>query len=171
MRVNPDGSIPPHRPMCFGCGPDNPAGIGLRMRVDGDCVRAALVFDERHSGAPGLAHGGAVAAALDDLFGGVLVALEAPAVTANLNVDFKAPVPLGKELALTARCTAMNGRKLTFHATVELDGALLAEATALFVRVDLAHFEAASATIPDAWRGWASREPEAAGAPLDRECA
>jgi len=171
MKVDPDGSIPPHRATCFGCGPDNPAGIGLRMRVDGDDVRADLVFDERHGGAPGLAHGGAVAAALDDLFGGVLVVLESPAVTANLNVDFRAPVPLGKELALTARCTGMNGRKLTFHATVELDGALLAEATALFLRVDLAHFEAAHGPIPNAWRGWASRAPEAEVAESDRECA
>jgi acyl-coenzyme A thioesterase PaaI-like protein len=154
MKVNPDGSVPAHHATCFGCGPDNPAGIGLRMRVDGDHVRADLVFDERHQGAPGLAHGGAVAAALDDLFGGVLVMLEAPAVTANLHVDFRAPVPLGEVLALSASCTGSDGRKLTFRAVVQRGGRVLAEATALFVRVDLAHFEAARAPLPDAWNAW-----------------
>lgn len=169
MKVNPDGSVPAHHAMCFGCGPDNRAWIGLRMRVDGDDVRAELVFDERHQGAPGLAHGGAVAAALDDLFGGVLVMLEAPAVTANLNVDFRAPVPLGEQLALSACCTGSNGRKLTFYATVEQNGRLLAEATALFVRVDLAHFEAASAPVPDAWNAWARRAPQPGHAFRDRD--
>jgi acyl-coenzyme A thioesterase PaaI-like protein len=141
------------------------------MSVDGECVCAVLVLDERHQGAPGLAHGGAVAAALDDLFGGVLVMLEAPAVTANLNVDFRAPVPLGSELALRARCTGASGRKLTFHATVEHDGRLLAEASALFVRVDLAHFETANAPVPDAWRGWAPGVAQRDDPLHDRGCA
>lgn len=154
MQIDTDGAISPHHPECFGCGPDNPAGIGLRMRVDGDLVRAELTFDARHQGAPGLAHGGAIAAALDDLFGGVLVMLAAPAVTANLNVDFRAPVPLEEPLALSACCDRADGRKLRMSATVELGGAVLTEATALFLRVDIAHFEAASTAIPESWRGW-----------------
>jgi acyl-coenzyme A thioesterase PaaI-like protein len=125
------------------------------MHADGERVRADVVFDQRHQGAPGLAHGGAVAAAFDDLFGGLLVMLETPAVTANLNVDFRAPVPLGAGVALHAHCAGQDGRKLRFQAVAEHDGQRLAEATALFLRVDLSHFEATGAPIPDTWRAWA----------------
>jgi acyl-coenzyme A thioesterase PaaI-like protein len=160
MQVAADGSIPEHSPNCFGCGTANPAGIGLHMRVEGETVVADLRFDRRHEGAPGLVHGGAVAAALDDLFGGVLVVLAAPAVTANLNVDYRAPVPLERALRLTARCTGVRGRKLDMEARMELEeGHVLAEATALFLRVDLAHFEGADAPIPDAWRSWDALTP------------
>ncbi|WP_249011229.1 PaaI family thioesterase [Conexibacter sp. DBS9H8] len=154
MRVGPEGEVPPHHPNCFGCGPDNPAGLGLQMRVDGEGIRANLTLDARHEGAPGLAHGGVVAAVFDDLFGGMLVVLEAPAVTANLNVDFRSPVPLGEPLVLRASNTGADGRKLMFGATLEADGRLLAEATAVFVRVDLAHFKGTRAPIPEAWRRW-----------------
>lgn len=154
MRVGDDGSIPAHSPNCFGCGPENESGIGLRMRAVGGRVVADLVFDRRHEGAPGLVHGGAVAAALDDLFGGVLVTLAAPAVTANLSVDYRAPVPLGRPLQLSAWCVATSGRKLELAATMTLEDQLVAEAEALFIRVDLSHFEARSSPIPDAWRSW-----------------
>lgn len=80
MKVEPAGTIPAHSGSCFGCGPDNPAGIGPRMRVEEDRVVADLPSGGRHEGSPGLVHGGAVAAALDDLLGGVLVTLGAPAV-------------------------------------------------------------------------------------------
>lgn len=142
--------------MCFGCGPENPAGLGLRMRAENDGVSATLRLDDRHAGAPGLAHGGVVAAAFDDLFGGLLVVLETPAVTANLNVDFRAPVPLAKDLTFRARCSGRDGRKLRFEATLEMGHVLLAQASALFVRVDVAHFESSGAPVPPAWREWGS---------------
>ena len=50
--------LPPHHPRCLGCGPDNPHGHHLEVRRDGDSVRTGYVFDSRHMGAPGIAHGG-----------------------------------------------------------------------------------------------------------------
>lgn len=126
--------------------------------VDGG-VRAELILDDRHEGAPGLAHGGAVAAALDDLFGGLLVVLEAPAVTANLSVDFRRPVALGARLELSAHLVSEDGRKLEFHGVVESDGIVLAQATALFVRVDISHFESTDGEVPAEWRQWGGTTP------------
>ncbi|MFA9269822.1 PaaI family thioesterase [Svornostia abyssi] len=140
MTIREGQSIPPHQDNCFGCGPRNPAGLHLRMQRNGMGVVADLVLDERHEGAPGLAHGGVVAAALDDLFGGVLVVLGVPAVTANLSVDYRAPVRLGRTLTLSATCTRSAGRKLWMHGTVTDANAITTEATALFVRVGLEHF-------------------------------
>ena len=60
-----DDVLPPHYPTCLGCGPDCPQGYHLQVRRDGDDVVAEHVFEERHSGAPGIAHGGAVATVSD----------------------------------------------------------------------------------------------------------
>lgn len=53
----------------MGCGPENAQGLQLAVFRDGDMVYGDVTFDERHIGAPGLAHGGAVAAARDDVLG------------------------------------------------------------------------------------------------------
>ena len=65
----PSERLPSHTPTCMGCGPDNPHGLGLVVYRSADVVYADVTFDERHIGAPGLAHGGAVAAACDDVLG------------------------------------------------------------------------------------------------------
>src|SRR3546814_16692324 len=64
--------LPPHHPDCLGCGPQNPHGHALSVQRDENGVVAPRVFDQRHVGAPGIAHGGAVATVLDDLFGFLL---------------------------------------------------------------------------------------------------
>ena len=33
-----DGTLPPHHAHCLGCGPENPAGMGLKLRIDGELV-------------------------------------------------------------------------------------------------------------------------------------
>jgi len=140
----------------MGCGPDNAAGLAMGMRaVDGRVV-GSVTLDNRHEGSPGLAHGGAVATALDDLFGGVLVLLEQPAVTANLSVDYRAPVFLGVPLPLVGWCHARTGRKLELRGEMRHADTLLAEATALFLAVDLEHFMRSGAPMPAEWSAWAS---------------
>lgn len=135
-------AMAPHSRGCMGCGPDNPAGLHLEVRRVGNEVVTDVVFDHRHLGAPGLAHGGAVAAACDDLFGFVLFVVGAPAVTRSLTVEYRSPVRLGERLRVTAGMERRKGRKLYLVAEgVAADGAVRFTATALFVVVDIAHFE------------------------------
>lgn len=63
----PGDVLPPHYPTCLGCGPGAEQGFHLAVRREGDEVVASHVFESRHSGAPGIAHGGAVAVVLDDV--------------------------------------------------------------------------------------------------------
>ncbi len=63
------GVLPPHYPTCFGCGPEAQAGLHLEVQLVDDEVVAEYVFGDLHSGAPGIAHGGTVAALVDDLLG------------------------------------------------------------------------------------------------------
>lgn len=154
MRSLRSDALPPHHDNCFGCGPRNPAGLGLALRASGDEVIGDLTLDRRHEGSPGLAHGGVIAAALDDLFAGLVMLLRTPSVTASLTVEYRRPVPLGIPLELAGRCTGSEGRRLHLHGSLAAGGELLAEGTAVFVRVDPAHFEQAGVPLPAGWLGW-----------------
>jgi uncharacterized protein (TIGR00369 family) len=117
--------------------------MGLKLRIDGDRVRGSVTLDERQEGAPGFAHGGALATLLDDALGTLLVVLQRPAVTANLSIDYRAPVFIGRPLELEAWAESIDGRKLHLAGKIidAESGKLVAEGTALFLEVDLTHFE------------------------------
>jgi acyl-coenzyme A thioesterase PaaI-like protein len=130
-------TLPPHTPTCFGCGPDNPAGAGLRATVaPGDAVEATYTFPVRFEGGPGVVHGGAVATVMDDLFGQVLLRILVPAVTRTLTVDYQRPVHLGEPCQLHAALTGRDGRRLTMHGRLEQDGEVKVTADAVFVEIE-----------------------------------
>ena len=52
---------------CFGCSPTNDTGLQLRFRRQGTRVVAGYRIPDRFHGAPGIAHGGIVAAILDEI--------------------------------------------------------------------------------------------------------
>ena len=131
-----------HSDQCLGCGPDNPAGIGLRPHRDGDEVFADVVFDTRHVGAPGLAHGGAVATACDDLFGFMLYVVGEPAVTGTLQVDYHSPAVLATNYRIRAWLDHRDGRRLHLRAAgTDPTGRVCFEARAVFIVVPPAHFQ------------------------------
>src|SRR5688500_20172996 len=87
--------LPPHWPTCLGCGQDNPSGFHLQVRREGDEVLAEHTFADRHSGAPGIAHGGAVATVVGDVLGVLLCVARIAGVTRGLAVEDLTPGLLG----------------------------------------------------------------------------
>jgi acyl-coenzyme A thioesterase PaaI-like protein len=130
----------PHHPGCLGCGPDNPAGLAMRMERDGDRVHGSVQLDDRHQGAPGYAHGGAVTTILDDALGMLLFVLRRPAVTARIEVDFRRPAFIGRPFDVEAWVDRVEGRKLWMAAALRDAGETIAEARSLFLVVDREHF-------------------------------
>jgi len=142
--------LPSHAPKCFGCGPDNPCGLGLRAWQDGDEVRGVVTFSEHHTGAPVFAHGGAVATALDDCLGFLMYLIGEPAVTGKLEVTFRKPVTIGTEYKLHAKFDHRDGRKI--YNSIDMrdsEDEVVAEATGLFITISIEHF---TSTLPDNWR-------------------
>lgn len=133
--------LPPHSPMCMGCGPDAAAGYHLEVYRHGEGVMAEYTFTDAHAGAPGLAHGGAVAAVCDDLLGHLLHLRRIPGVTRHLEVGYVKPVMLGERHRLTADVESAEGRKLWCRCTaLGEDGRVRFTARALFIQVALEHF-------------------------------
>lgn len=133
--------LPPHWPTCLGCGPDNDSGFHLQIRREGDEVVAEHTFADRHSGAPGIAHGGAVATVVDDILGFLLYVALMAGVTRHLEVEYLKPVLTGVPYVVRARVDSRDGRKLWVScACTAPDGTLTFTAKALFLEVSLSHF-------------------------------
>ena len=137
-------AVPSHYGQCFGCGSDHPTGLHLRVVAgEGLTLTAELLVRETHQGSPGLAHGGLVAAALDEVLGSLNWLIGTPAVTARLETEYRRPVPVDSLVHLSAEVTGVVGRKVYCRGEARLgsvDGPLAAEACALFVQVPLEHF-------------------------------
>jgi acyl-coenzyme A thioesterase PaaI-like protein len=140
----PGEGLGTHYAQCFGCGEERPDGLNLRVEAgEGVSVAAKFEVTSAHQGAPGLIHGGLLAAAFDEVMGSVSWMLRIPAVTGRLETDFLKPVPVGRVVHFRAWCLGQSGRKLYHRAEARLDspdGLLVARAAALFVAVQLEHF-------------------------------
>lgn len=146
-RPSDSGRLPSHSPTCAGCGPENPAGLFLQVDATDAGVRCFHRFDRRQEGAPGITHGGLVAAAFDDLFGFLLYRVGELAVTRSLTVEYLRPVLLATDYEFTAHVRDRAGRRLHLDAeAVDLGGVKVATAHATFIIVDLRHFEQGAAT-------------------------
>lgn len=126
---------------CFVCGAENPIGLRLRFYQSGPGeVVASYIVPKHFQGYPGVAHGGIVAAMLDEITGRALMGSDPSAprfmFTAKLEVRYRKNVPVGQPLRLVGREVRSKGR--TAIASGELygpEGDLLAEAEALLVDV------------------------------------
>lgn len=136
--------LPSHFKHCFGCGDLHPTGLHLKAKVEeGLSISAQFTVTENHQGAPGLAHGGLLSLAFDEALGKLMWLLRAPAVTARLETDFLAPVPIGTTIYISARITGVQGRKVYSEAEGRLDGpdgVLAVRAASLFIVVPMKHF-------------------------------
>lgn len=111
----------------------------------GDEVHCSYTFTARHEGAPGIAHGGAVAALVDDVCGGLLFVIREPAVTRKLEVEYVRPVLVGATYELTARVDRRDGRKLFISCEGrDAEGGVTFRGGGLFLVVDLSHFDQAT---------------------------
>ena len=129
-------------PDCVVSGRANPMGIAARLWREGDEAVCQVTLGAAFEGAPGRAHGGVVAALLDETMGLVLSISSTPAFTGHLAVTYRAPTPVGEALEVRARLAGRAGRKMTLTAELRGAGRLLAEAEGLFIAVDPERFVA-----------------------------
>lgn len=129
---------------CFGCGDENPCGLRLRFEPTGPGEVAGRFKPRRQDeGFFGVVHGGIVTALLDEAMAWASVSADVWAMTAKMEVRFRRPVRVGVELRLVGRVVRVRGKLIETAGEVRSadDDALLAEATATFVRVPAAQAE------------------------------
>jgi acyl-coenzyme A thioesterase PaaI-like protein len=94
------------------------------------------VFGPAHEGAPERAHGGFVAALLDDLTGFVLQIASTSAYTGELTVRFRAGAPLGVPLFGRAWLVGRERRKLFIDGELRTANELIATCTTTYIAVN-----------------------------------
>ncbi len=107
---------------------------------DGALVGKAW-FGPGAEGPPKHAHGGSIAAVLDEVMGACCWVAHYPVLAARLDTLFKRPLPLGTVAILEAVILSVDGRKVKTHGRVlGADGRPFAEADGLFVTLPAERF-------------------------------
>ena len=145
--------------MCFACGRDNPISLDMKFFLDEDkryCCR--FVAKPEHVGYGGMMHGGLVATLLDECLARVVIEEGFMSVTAELNVKYLKPTPVGEELLIRAWIERGRG-KLFFVAgdITAANGEVTAKATAKIMALREEVFQDESVQ-PDRSRWLAARQ-------------
>lgn len=151
----------PNSHSCFICGVHNVAGVHVRFyetltETGQPEILACFSGRPEHQGYPGRMHGGIITGILDETIGRAINYEEGEqpmnwGVTAELNVRFRKPVPLGVEL--TARGRIVRDIHWLFEGTGELylpDGTVAAEARGKYMKLRLDEI----ADVDPAMLGW-----------------
>ncbi len=123
---------------CFGCGGANESGMHLTfdLYVDEGKTRGKFVLGSRYGGGAGFAHGGIIALLLDEAMGKISKLTEELAVTAELSVEYRMPVPLTEEILVEGWQESEKGRnRFRIGEIKDAAGNLLARGRGRFVVV------------------------------------
>jgi acyl-coenzyme A thioesterase PaaI-like protein len=133
--------LEPHN--CFVCGELNVHGLHLPIRARAGVVFADLVLAADYEGWQGIAHGGIIAALLDEVMEWALFETDAWGVTAEMQVRYRAPVPIGEPIHVEGRVTGGRRRLYDTASTiVDAAGNILAEASGRYLAATAAQREA-----------------------------
>ena len=123
---------------CFGCGGANEAGMKLAfdLHLAERKTRGKFVLGSRYGGGAGFAHGGIIALLLDEVMGKISKLSEELAVTAELSVEYRMPVPLNEEIVVEGWQDSEKGRnRFRVGEIKDAAGNLLARGKGRFVVV------------------------------------
>jgi acyl-coenzyme A thioesterase PaaI-like protein len=97
---------------CFGCGPEHPDGLYVRGFRTDDGIVSPVIISRRYEGPAGAAHGGIVAAYMDEILG-------VAALRGELTVRYVGPAPLETPLLGRARLVTDHGRYFDVEGSLE----------------------------------------------------
>ena len=139
---------------CYGCGPENPLGMQIKSRWDGEVSKCTYIpRPEQCAGPTQYLYGGTIASLIDCHSVGTSMAAfyekegrtvgQGPqiwCVTARLTVNYLKPTPIDRPVELVARVREVGEKKAIVDCTLYSDGDPTAEGEVIAVRV------------PDSWR-------------------
>jgi acyl-coenzyme A thioesterase PaaI-like protein len=115
-----------------------PEGNRFRARYYRDGkgqLMARVWFGPETEGPPGHAHGGSIAAVLDEVLGLAAWAAGYPIVVGNLNVSFRNLLPLQKVVTVETDIISAEGRKVMVHGRIFCGKAVYAEGECLCITI------------------------------------
>ena len=139
---------PEEAAICYGCGRNNQHGHHVRTYWDGTTGTATFTPEAYHTAFPGVVYGGLLASLIDCHCMGTAIAAaydregitpsqvhEITHVTANLNINYLKPTPMGVELILKATIKEITDRKAIVLCSVFANDVETVKAEVVAVRV------------------------------------
>lgn len=133
---------------CYGCGKNNPLGHQIKSYWHGEQTIAHFTPKDEHTAIAGFVYGGLIASLIDCHGTGSASAMaykheeralgSLPAmrfVTANLNINYLAPTPIGVELELIGSFVEVKARKVVIDISLSAKGALCATGQVIAVKM------------------------------------
>jgi acyl-coenzyme A thioesterase PaaI-like protein len=112
----------------------NPLAPPITVRFDDDGnVIGTCTYGAAYEGPPGCLHGGFIAAGFDEILGLAQAYSGRPGMTGNLNISYRSPTPLFREVRFVGRMDRVDGRKIHASATLSVGDRLCAAAQGLFI--------------------------------------
>jgi acyl-coenzyme A thioesterase PaaI-like protein len=116
----------------------NPLASPIAVRYEADGERGPAIvgvgrFGAAYEGPPGCVHGGVIAGSFDEILGLTQSMTGQPGMTAHLEIDYRSPTPLHRELRFEGRILRVEGRKIFTEATLHHGEVLCAQAAGLFL--------------------------------------
>jgi acyl-coenzyme A thioesterase PaaI-like protein len=122
-------------PFCLVCSGSNPFGLALDFEVEADGgVTTSFFANPTLEGYPGLLHGGMVASLLDGAMTNCLFAHKVVALTAELQVRYREPVRIGREILLRAWMEKSHAPLYLMRAELKQEDCVRATASAKFMQ-------------------------------------
>jgi uncharacterized protein (TIGR00369 family) len=140
IRLDPKPDNP-----CFGCGGGNPRGMQLSFEQDDERRRIVGRFrlGPEYQGGSGFLHGGIIALLLDEAMSKATRFEGVHAVTADLRIQYKRPIPVDSDIVVEGFVVRREGRQLYHEGEIRnAAGDLLARAEGRFVIIDRACYAA-----------------------------
>lgn len=139
---------------CFGCGGANPRGMQLTFEQDDEArrIRGTFRLGAEYQGGAGFVHGGIIAMLLDEVMAKVSRFAQDHAVTAEMTVEYRKPVPVGEEIVVEGWEVERDERVRSREGEIRnASGVVLARGRARFIEIGRERFQqnvAAAAAKP-----------------------
>ena len=120
----------------------NPLAPPAVLTVDPEAgvVRGEVLFGAAFEGAPGIVHGGFVAAVLDEALGMACIFSGTHGMTGELTTRYLHHTAVATPLRVEARLVAVDGRKIWTEGEISQGDRVVAEGSGLFIEVDAGKF-------------------------------
>ena len=117
----------------------------LRRDMEARRVTGEVSFGAAFEGAPGIVHGGFVAALLDEALGMATIFSGSTGMTVELVTRYRSHTPVATPLRLEARLVSTEGRRIRTAGELLCGEDVIVEASGLFIAVDSGKFAALAA--------------------------
>ena len=122
-------------PDCFGCGADNPSGLRLDLKLEGDQLTTEFIPGQRHEGWPGIVHGGVIAAVLYEVMENWAYLNGITSMMRGMETRLIAPTSTGEAIRAVSWLDDRDGRELSVAGRLSVLDRTVAEGTASLVEL------------------------------------